>query len=142
MRDRDFYVGIDFDNTLAHYEHNQYPEVGEPIKGAVEWCKRFVEMGAKLILHTARDGSKDGLEKAVIWCQEHVIELFGVNENPDCPSDTLAKPYCDVYVDDRGFGCPRLFRLHLNGDLNYWYVRWEVVGPCIRDDIEKKLGSK
>lgn len=113
-------IGVDFDGTCVTHD---FPDVGKDI-GAVRVLKRIVGSGHKIILFTMRSDRKDVkttsgqihphggnyLTQAVKWFKENGIELYGVNENPDQHSWTDSpKPYCTIFIDDAGLGCPLEF---------------------------------
>ena len=120
------YICVDFDGTLVDH---RYPEIGAPVPGAVTWLKKLHRHGAKLILFTMRSNTSEGgnlLLKAVQFCEENGIILYGVNRNPDQDSWTTSpKSYGDVYVDDSGFGCPLIQPKGFARPC----VDWKLVGP-------------
>lgn len=120
------YICVDFDGTVVDH---RYPDMGQPVPGALNWLKRLQRHGAKLILFTMRSNSPEGgglLLKAVQFFEENGIRLYGVNRNPDQDSWTSSpKAYGDVYVDDSAFGCPLT---HPKGFARPC-VDWKVVGP-------------
>lgn len=103
-----------------------FPEVGQPVPGAVEWCKRFIDMENHIILWTMRDGKY--LQDACDYMEENGIELFGINRNPTQYTWTTSpKAYGHVYIDDAAVGCPLI-------QIKGWdrpCVNWEVVGPIV-----------
>lgn len=125
-------IAVDFDGTIV--EH-QFPRVGPPVPGAVDWMKRFQELGAKLILWTMRsDGRADGsnpLTDAVEYCRANGIEFWGVNTNPEQAAWTGSpKAYAHVYIDDAAAGTPLVFPHPATGH-DRPYVDWEEVGPLV-----------
>lgn len=122
------YICVDFDGTMVDH---RYPEIGQPVPGAIEWLKRLQRHGAKLILFTMRANSPgDGnlLQNAVHYFEKNGIALYGVNRNPDQDSWTSSpKAYGDVYIDDSAFGCPLI---QLKGFANPC-VDWKKVGPLL-----------
>lgn len=127
-------IAIDFDGTIVDH---LYPDVGDPVPGAIEWIKKFQEVGAKIILYTMRsDGGSDGdvLSDAVKFCEDNEIELYGVNKNPTQSSWTKSpKVYAHVYIDDAAFGCPLKDSLRSGGRP---YVDWDEVGPKVMEMIK------
>ena len=127
-------IAVDFDGTIVEHK---FPDIGRPVPEAIEWMKRFQELGAKLILWTMRsDGQESGevLTAAVNYCRENGIEFYGVNHNPDQDQWTSSpKAYAQVYIDDAAFGCP------LNpGVGGRPYVDWEKVVPAVEHWIEER----
>lgn len=122
-------IAVDFDGTIVDH---RYPDIGAEVPGAVEWLKRLVERGAKLILLTMRSG--ETLRQAVRWCDDKGISLWAANRNPQQWSWTRSvKVYAHAYVDDAGFGCP----LHENPRMGGRpYVDWNIVGPGLMKMLE------
>ena len=46
-------IGIDFDGTIVEHK---YPEIGNPVPGALETMKDLIQQGHKIILWTMRSG--------------------------------------------------------------------------------------
>lgn len=119
-------ICIDFDGTIVDH---CFPEIGEPVPGAIQWMKRLNSYGAKLILYTMRSDSRrfpTALTEALEYLRENGVELYGVNENPTQLSWTDSpKVYGDVYVDDAALGCPLVLPKRFNRPC----VDWGKVGP-------------
>jgi hypothetical protein len=128
IREREVYICVDFDGTMVNHV---YPLEGEEVPGAVEWCKKFIENGAYIILWTMRDGG--ALERARIWMESRGIELYGVNTNPSQRVWTTSpKAYGHMYIDDAAIGCP-LCRIE------GWErpcVDWDEVGPMVLERLK------
>jgi hypothetical protein len=120
------YICVDFDGTVVDH---CYPEIGEPVPGAIKWLLRLQGCGARLILFTMRsDGSNTGnlLTDAVQYLCKNGIILYGINTNPDQKEWTSSpKAYANVYIDDSAFGCPLI---HPKGFARPC-VDWNRVGP-------------
>lgn len=122
-------LAIDFDGTIVDH---RFPRVGLPAPGAIEWMRRFQDLGAKLILWTMRsDSREDGgnyLSEAVEHCRKYGIEFWGVNGNPEQASWTGSpKAYAHLYIDDAAFGAPLI---HPEGFARPC-VDWATVGPKV-----------
>lgn len=114
------YIGVDFDGTIV--EH-RYPDIGPENTPALQYLRKFIECGAKLILCTMRSG--DTLCEAVEYLKKNGIDLYGVNENPKQKSWTSSpKPWCHLYIDDAALGCPLIKKDRMAVD-------WSVVGPQV-----------
>lgn len=127
-------ICVDFDGTIV--EH-RFPDIGEPVPGALEWMRRWQQAGAKLILWTMRsDGDRNGpvLTAAVEYCRRGGVEFWGINTNP-AQSDWTSSPkaYAHIYVDDAAFGCPLRESKRAGGRM---MVDWGVVGPAVMAIIE------
>ena len=119
-------IAVDFDGTIALHE---YPEIGAPVPGAIEWMKKFKEEGARVILFTMRSDrpEREYLQEAVDFVESRGVGLDGVNTNPGQESWTDSpKAYAQVYIDDAAFGCP--LKLNPGGRP---YVDWDLVGPHV-----------
>lgn len=96
-------IAVDFDGTLCD---DRYPEIGEPMLGAVESMQRLHADGHYLIIWTCRYG--DRLRDAVNWLLEHKIPFDRINDhNPDNVAkygEGGNKIYADVYIDDKMIG--------------------------------------
>jgi hypothetical protein len=116
-------IGLDFDGTVVQHD---YPEIGDPVPGAVIWLRRWLDAGAHIILWTMRSDRQ--LEEAVLYLQTHGITLWGINGNPSQKSWTTSpKAHCDLYVDDRAVGVPLAYPP--NGGKPH--VDWAIVGPHV-----------
>ena len=121
-------VAIDFDGTLVDH---RYPDIGPIVPGAVEWCKRLLDMGVRLILWTMRDdGGDDGpvLTQAVNLLKIHGVEFWGINRNPEQGWSKSPKAYANYSVDDNHALCPLKENPRLGGRP---YVDWSVIGPWL-----------
>ncbi len=110
-------IAVDFDGTCVH---SRYPDIGDPIPGAIEALRAIAALGHKIILNTCRENSpvtrggmarqkRQYLAEAEAWFLAHGIKLRSVNENH--PDDDFReypmlrrKIHADIYIDDRNFG--------------------------------------
>lgn len=128
------YICIDFDGTIVDH---RYPAIGAPVPGALEAMKKWVDMGAKLILFTVRSG--DELDQAVAYIKENGVELFGINHNPDQSSwSDSPKVYAQVYIDDAAFGCPMTMPKGFARHCVRWSALDRRVTAMIALDIERR----
>lgn len=121
------YICVDFDGTIVDH---RFPEIGQPVPGALNWLARFAELGGKLILFTMRSDRLEGsyLSEAVYFLKDQGIELYGINHNPDQHTWTHSpKAYGHVYIDDAAAGCPLI---HPAGFARPC-VDWGVIGPKV-----------
>lgn len=129
------YICVDFDGTVVDH---RYPDIGDPVPGALPWLKRLQDHGAKIILFTMRSNRGEGmhfLQNAVQYLENNGIRLFGVNRNPDQDCWTSSpKAYGEIYVDDAAFGCPLI---NVKGFARPC-VDWNKVGP----ELEQMLLSR
>ncbi len=114
---------IDFDGTIVTHD---YPDMGVPLPGAIEWLKTFQQHGVKLLMWTMR--SEDKLQEAIQLLNDNGVEMWAYNENPEQDWTTSPKAYADLYVDDRALGCPTI-----RDDRGRLCVDWSIVGPMLYD---------
>lgn len=121
------YICVDFDGTLVDH---RYPDIGEPVPGALSWLRKFQLYNARLILFTMRSDrpGRELLAHAVEYLEMNGIRLYGVNHNPDQAKWTDSpKAYGELYIDDAAFGCPLT---HPRG-FSRPCVNWKKVGPKV-----------
>lgn len=118
------YIAVDFDGTLVK---DKFPEIGEELPYAVDTVKYFIKCGHKIILHTSRThyiyNGHDALAEAEQWCKSKGIELYAVNDNPECRKKYFeqTKVYADIYIDDHGIGVPTL-----KGNLDWLAIKYMI----------------
>ncbi len=113
-------IAIDFDGTIVTH---MYPEIGEPVKGAVSVMQQLIKKGHKIILYTMRSGFE--LDEAVEYLKSAGIELFGINHNPNQDIWTSSpKAYAQLYIDDAALGCPLI---KPKNPYSPSYVDWNAV---------------
>ena len=90
MSDREGWIGVDLDGTLAHYDGWVGPEViGEPIGPMVERVKRWLAEGYTVKIFTARISTGNALMNVVIevaicnWCRKHLGAVLEVTCSKD-----------------------------------------------------------
>ena len=122
------YVCVDFDGTIVDH---RFPEIGQPVPGAIKWLKRFEKYGAKLILFSMRSDSEmypTALTGAVNYLYANDVNLYAVNRNPSQDKWTTSpKVYGHVYIDDLAFGCPLIKPEGFQRPC----VDWSKVGPQV-----------
>ena len=122
------YICVDFDGTVVDH---RYPYLGDPVPLAVDWLRRWAELGAKLILFTMRSNDQrtgELLQDAVDYYHKNNIPLYGINKNPDQDSWTNSpKAYAHLYIDDAAYGCPLIHPPTFNKPC----VNWKEVGPAV-----------
>ncbi len=117
----DLKIAVDFDGTCVLH---RYPQVGPDAPHAPYVLKKLVEHGAKLILWTMRSG--EHLDDAIMWFNNHGIELYGIQCDPIQHQWTKSpKAFANLYIDDAAFGCPLIDPVPGQGDRPF--VDWQVV---------------
>lgn len=123
-------IAIDFDGVCVS---NEFPKVGKDI-GAVSVLLELVAKDHKLILLTNRYGQS--LKDAENWFLAYGIPLYGINRNPvQWHFSKSPKVYADLYIDDRGLGCPLKTDVSVSDKP---FVDWEKARRLINDDRSKK----
>lgn len=116
-------VCVDFDGTIVEHD---FPRIGAPVTGAIDWMKAWARSGARIVLFTMRSG--EFLDEAVEYLHAHQVPLLGINENPE-QRDWSASPkaFGHIYVDDAAYGCPLVYPA--SGARPF--VDWSKVGPGV-----------
>lgn len=96
-------IAVDFDDTIA--QNTCYPEVGPPVKGAIEGLNELVKAGHRIQIWTCRHSL--ALDNAKNWLDLHGVPHERINEN--CPVlieqwGETRKMSADVYIDDKNLG--------------------------------------
>ena len=131
--DREIIIGVDVDSTI--FFGGSYPDLGEPIPGAIEGLKYLQEKGCKIILHTMRcDGSlvkgkrKDTITPVIEYLKNEGIEVWSVNVHPEQHEWTGSrKTYLNLSIDDINCGCPLIYQ-----ENKAPYVDWSDVMKIIK----------
>lgn len=85
-------VGIDFDGTISQHTPGQYPEIGEPLPGAIEGLRTLVEQGYNVVVISSRALKPEGRTQIMDWLDAHGA--------PDVIV-TGEKVPAEIYLDDR-----------------------------------------
>jgi len=93
-------IAVDFDGTLCA---DEWPAIGSPNYGMIEFAKALAANDNKLILWSCRTG--DDLQKALFWCRDHELYFEDANENLYSQKEKFGgdtrKIYADYYIDDK-----------------------------------------
>lgn len=82
------WLAVDFDNTLQ--TPNESYEIGEPIHANIAKLRECVDLGYKIIIHTARH-----------WEEYHLIESWLDKWNIPYKSIVCGKVLAHRYIDDK-----------------------------------------
>lgn len=102
-------IAVDFDGTIVEHK---FPDIGDPLPGAIETLRDLQNAGHRLILFTCREDEMDStgrkyLTEAVDFCKRHGINFVSANQTlteDDFRPMGGRKVYADVYIDDRNIG--------------------------------------
>ncbi len=92
-------IGTDVDDTILPYKTATQAECDE----VIELLKECRAVGAYIILFTCRNGS--GIDEAIKYCESKGLHIDAANKNPpgvDLAWGHQAKPYANIFLDDRG----------------------------------------
>jgi len=94
-------IAVDLDGTILSYDPPSFPDLGEPLPGAIEGLQAIQNLGYKILIYTCRlKGTPEEVGAEVAKISKHLTDR-GV------PFDELflpgaAKPMAEWYVDDKG----------------------------------------
>ena len=128
---KDLIIALDFDGTIC--KHTKFPNVGPPVPGAIDWIKKYDELGARQFLWSCRNGQYLG--NAIEYLEENGVILEGYNDI-SYGSKAFApypKLFANIYIDDAAIGVPLIYTSDERA-----YLDWDVVGPAVEARIIKK----
>ncbi len=103
-------LAVDFDGTLSL---GSWPDTGPANESLIRFLLERQEQGDRLILWTCRAG--EPLKEAVEWCRRKGLIFDAVNDNlPEIIEyygENSRKITCDYYIDDRAVCGEEIFRL-------------------------------
>jgi hypothetical protein len=116
MSSKGAWVGVDFDGTLAEYEHWQGPShVGRPITKMVNRVKRWLKEGREVRIFTARvshDGTAERMLQAQVaqyairdWCVQHLGVELPITCTKDYGMIELWDDRCVQVLTNTGLQC-------------------------------------
>lgn len=82
------WLAVDFDNTISM--PGEFYEIGPPIHANIAKLRECVELGYKIIIHTARH-----------WEEYHLIEAWLEQHNVPFKSIVCGKILAHRYIDDK-----------------------------------------
>jgi len=89
-KEGDGWIAVDFDGTLAHYDHYRgHDHVGAPIEPMVKRVRKWIQEGRDVRLFTARDPSP-AIRR---WMKEHLGKVLPITKTKD--------RYLQAIYDDR-----------------------------------------
>lgn len=115
-------IAVDFDGTIADIRGIQYPDVGDPLPGAVEYLNKLNDLGYCLIIWTCRDSIE--IDNVKEYLKKHGIPYHHINEN--CKErmafygNDTRKIGAACYIDDRSI------HTMMNGGIN-WKQIYEYI---------------
>lgn len=94
-------IAVDFDGTIAHVSN--WPDIGDPIPGAIETLQKYHSAGGQIIIWTCREGEQ--LQSAIAYLDHHGIPYDTINSNIperiDHWKNDCRKVGADLYIDDK-----------------------------------------
>lgn len=102
-------IAIDFDGTIV--KHN-FPFIGDLIPEAKEVINALYNKGHTILIWTVRSITNDAVGKMKKFLDNNGVKYHNINENAEEILNDPAwenfspKIYADLYIDDRGLGCP------------------------------------
>lgn len=76
------WIAVDFDGTLAHYEHGQYPDLGKPLQPMLARVRLWVENGQEVRIFTARTSQYDK-DRIQDWLEHYGLPRLDVTNCKD-----------------------------------------------------------
>jgi len=96
-------VCVYLDGIILEYEEWEGPDYFGDVKKDARWgLHKLKEFDYDVVVWTTRGNSV----KVADFLREEQIPHDYVNHHPDKPKGTSGKQIADVYIDDRGLGCP------------------------------------
>lgn len=92
-------ISVDFDGTIVE---NKYPEIGDPIPGAIETLQAWKARGHTIIINSCRSGVHQAQMEA--WLIRNHVAHDYINENDPARTEQYGsdcrKISADIYIDD------------------------------------------
>lgn len=91
-------IAVDVDDTILPYKTATQKECDI----VINLLKDSRAVGAYIILYTCRNSN--GIEEAIKYCDSKDLNIDAANKNPpgiDLPWGHTAKPYANIFLDDR-----------------------------------------
>lgn len=109
-------IAVDFDGTIVE---NAYPEIGEPMPGAIICIRYLKGKGHTIIINTCRAGKY--VEEAIRWLRKYDIPFDFINENDPARvaqyGEDTRKISADVYIDDKNIFCHSINWFDITGEI-------------------------
>lgn len=116
-------IAVDFDGTIVE---NAYPEIGEPLPGAIETLQAWKQRGHTIIINSCRAGAYQAQMEA--WLVRNNVAHDYINENAP---ERIAQYGCDcrkisadIYIDDKNVEC---LGYHTITKRSWWFGYEQVV---------------
>lgn len=98
--DHDKFIVVDFDGTLA--EDHKFPDMGDPMPGAVKAMKKLKDAGFEIVIFTCRLNRIHGTrevekqrEAIKEWLERYEVPYDRIDEGED------GKPFAKFYIDNK-----------------------------------------
>jgi hypothetical protein len=149
-------ICVEFDSTIVQ---NKFPDIGDPLPGAIDSLKEFVELGGRLVLWTSRgepmppkegesepeEPPRNYLEEAVEFLRDQGVDIWGVNENRGQKYYSTSKKIIgSMYIDKRAVGCPCVQLPDGSFQVDWDVIRKTVSGylRSVKEESERKKREK
>ena len=97
------HIAVDFDGTIVE---NKYPEIGDPIQGAIQTLQAWKARGHTIIINSCRSGVHQAQMEA--WLIRNHVAHDYINENDPARTEQYGsdcrKISADIYIDDHDVG--------------------------------------
>lgn len=116
-------IAVDFDGTIVE---NKYPEIGDPIPGAIGILQAWKARGHTIIINSCRSGVHQAQMEA--WLIRNHVAHDYINENDPARTEQYGsdcrKISADIYIDDHDVSM-----IHPSGDFMhigplFWHM-WD-----------------
>ena len=125
-------IGIDFDGTIVY---DAYPEIGEPIPGAIETINKWYNEGFWIVIHSCRAGEYEA--DMCRWIYENKLDVHRINNNLDWRIEKYGgdtrKMSLDINIDDKNIGMQMYTGISMR--------MWITFSKYVNEYMEKKYGK-
>jgi hypothetical protein len=109
------WIGVDLDGTLAHWDRDRYPEIGEPLSPMLRRVKWMLHAGHEVRIFTSRvetatQTAADAVEQRLRiedWCLRHVGRVLPVTCSKDLECIAIWDDRANRVAHNKGW--PELF---------------------------------
>lgn len=100
------WIAVDLDGTLAHYDFGRGPEhIGEPIRSMLERVLCWLLEGKQVKIFTARASTPENIPTIEAWCQRHIGVKLPVTNVKDFSMIELWDDRAKHVIQNTGIAC-------------------------------------